>query len=128
MALSRRGCLAAVAPELSIRHCRSITLPLLLAGVAAAGAAKAVLVQVDSDEAPGAAPPVAAQGLLGAGRPPVVVALVAAPHQVFLVVVAEVVSEMVPAEEGQLVPGTSPVVAQVLCLLVVVAMDDLVVA
>lgn len=97
-------------------------LPLLLALAAAAVADEAVLVEADADEAAVAPPPVAEDG---ARRPPLRVAFVAAPQEILHVGDAQMVAEMVMAEEGSHVARACLVVAQVLCLLLVLEVDDL---
>jgi len=78
-----------------------------------------MLLGADLDEAAGAAPPAVVQGVRVAARPPLAVALGAAPQEVFVVVLAQVISEMVLPVEGRRVPGAFGVVAQVPLLLVV---------
>lgn len=121
--MPRRVFLAVLFPdEPGVCHgLHPVLLPLLLALVAAAVADEAVVLEPDADEAAVAPPPAVEYG---ARRPPLRVAGVAAPQEVLHVGDAQVVAEVVLAEEGVRVPGTLLVVAQILCLLLVLEMHD----
>ncbi len=92
-----------------LRRPQPVHLPVLLA-LGPAAADKPVGLEVDADEAAGAAPP----GAEDARRPPRVVGPDAAPQQVLLVGDAQVVAEMVLPGEGLDVALAPLVVARVL--------------
>lgn len=107
---------------------QSVFLPGCFARAPATGTDEAVGGVVDADgEAPVAAPPALEQGTVRAALPPLQVAAVAAPQEILLVVDAEVVAEVILAEEGRPVAVALAVVALELFLLVVVDVLHLVV-